>query len=147
MFLTTHVLTGGLIGLKVQDPALEAVTAFSSHIILDSLPHFGWDKLGDNFTKNRALFAIGLFDASLALTSYIVLVLRFPDQWPHITIGMFFAALPDLIYIPRDFLGILIGKRFYKFHGNVQWGEFPGGIVLDGLWLLFILHLLQQLPI
>ncbi len=143
MFLTNHVLTGGLIGLKIQNPALVGVTAFSSHLILDSLPHFGWAKLAG--FRSKYGFPVAAADCVLSFVAYILLMRQFPDHRLNITIGMFFAALPDLAYLPREFLGVIIGKKFMKFHGAIQWGERPWGVVIEAAWMMFIISLLQQI--
>jgi hypothetical protein len=145
MFLTNHVLTGALIGLKIDNPLVVAPTAFGSHLVLDSLPHFGWDKM-EGF-RSRQGFAIAAADCTVALFTYVSLILRFPEHALGITVGMFFAALPDLAYVPMFFFNVIIGKTFLKFHAVIQWGERPWNIVVDALWAMFIISLLQRVPL
>jgi len=147
MLLTNHVMTGALIGLKVQDPILEAPTAFASHIVLDSFPHFGFPEryMAEGF-KGRFGFTVAALDVTIASTAYLLLIMTFPDRWLDITVGVFFAALPDLVYIPQHFFNITIGKAFLKFHSVVQWGEFPAGIAVDAAWFGLVLMLILRLP-
>ncbi|MFZ2024924.1 MAG: hypothetical protein WAV51_01400 [Microgenomates group bacterium] len=73
MMATAHTLVAGAIAAKIGNPALALTLAFSSHFILDSIPH--WD-FGTNWRKRTktatGLFAIAdtLFGLGLAWTLY-----------------------------------------------------------------------------
>lgn len=140
MFLTNHTLSGAVLALNIHNPVLLVPAAFMSHLALDSLPHFGHP--GMNF-KQLPGTAIAFIDCSLALTSYLLIIHHWPQHWFMITVGIFFACLPDLLYIPEIFLNIRIWKSLYNLHHNVQWGEFPGGIAIEGIWAAAMLHLLK----
>lgn len=138
MLLTNHTLTGALIALTVNNPVLAAPLATASHFALDSLPHFGIR--GMSFKERRG-FMIGFADASVSLAMYITLIALMPQNFVLITAGMFFAALPDLFYIPD----ILWGKRYdpkvvQRFHHWIQWGERPWGLFVEAVWLPSMLY-------
>lgn len=47
MILTPHILTGALIGVKLENPILGSLFAFLSHYLLDAIPHWEY-----KFIKN-----------------------------------------------------------------------------------------------
>ncbi len=137
MFLSNHVITGAVIALGVKDPVVAAPLAFASHFALDSIPHFGFRDKTIGFKSPRG-FALGLTDGLVSLAIYSYLISNYPQHFWLITVGMFFAALPDLFYIPD----ILFNKRFdpkfmQRFHKKIQI-ELPRGILVEIIWLLAV---------
>lgn len=132
MFLTNHVITGAVIALAANNPVLAAPLAFASHFALDSVPHFGFK--GASFKTPKG-FALGLTDGLVSLGVYLYLISNYPQRFWLISTGMFFAALPDLFYIPD----ILFNKRFdpkamQRFHSWIQI-ELPRGILVEIIWM------------
>ncbi len=142
MLLTNHVLTGAALALTIHNPVLAAPLALASHFALDSIPHFGWK--GASFKKPKG-FALGLTDFSVALFSYGYLITHWPQHWVLISIGMFFAALPDLFYIPEIVLGIRLDPKVVRdFHHKIQI-ELPRGIYIEIMWASVVALALQRL--
>lgn len=142
MFLSNHVITGAVIALGVKDPVAAAPLAFASHFALDSVPHFGFK--GASFKTPKG-FALGAVDGAVSLAVYLYLISNYPQHFWLITVGMFFAALPDLFYIPE----ILFNKRFdpkamRSFHHKIQI-ELPRGILIEMIWGYLIVGLLGSL--
>ena len=141
MLLTVHTLTGGLIALSVKDPTLAAPLAFVSHFVLDSTPHFGLDGLDFKTKKGKV---VGVFDCFGALTTWIILILTFPAQWFLISIGVFFACLPDLLYLPDIFFNYIPSKKLLRFHSKIQWSQTPMGTVTDVFWAAIVIFFLTH---
>jgi hypothetical protein len=140
MYLTNHAMVGALIGLSVDDVALAAPLALASHFAMDMLPHGGEENANFHQPKWRT---IGVLDCCGALAVYLLALSTHPYRFVHITVGTFFACLPDLTFIPRIFWGFRRPSWFHNFHGRIQWSQtFPGNItelVVAGLaaWRLF----------
>lgn len=137
MLLTAHTLTGALIALAVKDPALAAPLAFTSHFVLDSMPHFGIKGLDFKTPKGRL---VGILDCTGALVAWLVMMAVFPGHWFLVSVGVFFACLPDLLYLPDIFLNKIIGKKLRIFHSRIQWGESPAGTVVDVIWAGVVIY-------
>lgn len=144
MFLTNHALTGALIGLELPVPAA-VPAAFASHFFMDGLPHFGnpkW-KSARGFRDWRWLL-MGAADFSLACAVTVGACLLWPDKALRIGLGAFFAALPDLFYIPEILWGRRLDKRLRVIHGKIQWSETPPGILVEGGWAAAMIAFLRH---
>jgi hypothetical protein len=140
MLLTNHVMTGAAIALTVNDPIVAAPTAFASHFVLDSIPHFG--AKGASF-KQPKWFLLGTVDCLVSFSIYLFLIAHSPQHFWLITIGMFFAALPDLFYIPETFFNKRLDPAWFrKFHGKIQI-ELPRGILVEIIWATIMITVLR----
>lgn len=142
MLLTNHALTGAALALGVNNLAIVPPAAFMSHLALDSLPHFGIP--GMDFNKMPGT-AIGVADCFGAMTAYLTILHFFPQHWPIITVGVFFACLPDLFYVPQVLFGVILDKGFRKLHAAVQWSETPMGLGVDIVWAIAMIRIMQTL--
>lgn len=142
MLLTVHTLTGALIAVAVKDPALAAPLAFTSHFVLDSTPHFGLDGLDFKTKKGKI---VGVLDCFGAFITWLVLISLFPAQWFLISVGVFFACLPDLLYLPDIFFGFVPSKKLLRFHSRIQWSQTPVGTITDAAWASAVIYMLAQL--
>lgn len=148
MLLTNHTLTGVLLGLTVDHPALLAPAAVASHLGMDMLPHFGYAPIKDQF--RAPMFLVwGVLDVAASAAVVGAACVAWPQRIPHILLGTFGAALPDLVYVPIAFLG---KQRIYRipgyrtminFLGRIQWYEKPLGFITEVLWAGLILYLLR----
>lgn len=138
MFLTNHTLTGAAVGLAVN-PWLALPLGFISHLTLDSVPHFGHPKL--DLSKNPG-FSLAVTDGVVSLGLALLLVSFFADQRLPVSLAIFGATLPDLLYIPRHFFGWVPSKLFARIHKNIQWSESPPGIITEIIWALLMLELI-----
>lgn len=141
MLLTVHTLTGALIAVATKDPLLAAPLAFTSHFVLDSTPHFGFDSL--DFKTPVGKFT-GVLDCFGALTGWLVLISVFPSQWLLISVGVFFACLPDLLYLPDIFFNYIPSKKLLRFHSRIQWSQTPMGTITDATWASAVIYMLAQ---
>lgn len=142
MLLTVHALTGALIGLSVEDPIIAAPLGFISHFVLDSTPHFGLDGLDFKTPKGKV---VGVLDCFGALMVWLVLMWHFPIYRLVITTGIFFACLPDLLYLPDIFFNYIPSKKLLKFHSRIQWSQTPLGTITDASWAILVIYLLSRL--
>lgn len=127
MILTTHIITGGILGGISPNLWLAAILGLASHYLLDAIPH--WDYLSPEFKKatnlNKKFFkekafwqdfikiTIDIFVGLLILT----LLGRLKDlNFQKALIGSFFAILPD----PIQFLSWTFGWRFLKYSDKLQ---------------------------
>jgi hypothetical protein len=139
MLLTVHTLTGALIALSVKDPLLAAPLAFTSHFVLDSTPHFGIDGLDFKTPKGKV---VGIADCFGALITWLILISFFPAQWLLVSVGVFFACLPDLLYLPDIFFNYIPSKRLLRFHSRIQWSQTPMGTITDATWASAVIYML-----
>lgn len=141
MLLTVHTLTGGLVALAVKDPLLAAPLAFTSHFVLDSTPHFGLDGLDFKTPRGKV---VGVLDCFGALIAWLALISVFPTQWFLISVGVFFACLPDLLYLPDIFFNVIPSKKLLRFHSRIQWSQTPIGTITDVSWAMVVIFLLSR---
>jgi hypothetical protein len=141
MLLTVHTLTGALIALSVKDPLLAVPLAFISHFVLDSTPHFGIDGLDFKTPKGKV---VGVADCFGALVAWLILITLFPAQWLLVSIGVFFACLPDLLYLPDIFFNFVPSKKLLRFHSRIQWSQTPTGTITDATWASVVIYLLTR---
>lgn len=144
MFLTNHALTGLALGLNITNPAVLAPAALASHFALDALPHYGDKGLVLNGPTGK-FKAIILADGALAIATCVAAVWLWPERAFHLGLGIFFATLPDLLYIPRQlFNGWVPSKLYARFHKRIQWAEMPPGIIVELGWAYFLSTLIAR---
>src|SRR4051794_2095773 len=113
MFLTNHTLTGVVLGQAIDSPLLLAPAAFASHLAMDSLPHFGskkWPYL------SRPWYVMAVIDNLIALSVFGAALILWPERRAQTVIGVFFACLPDLLFLVEVVRG---GEPFLP-----QWRRF-----------------------
>ncbi|MEO7617996.1 MAG: hypothetical protein ABIS59_04110 [Candidatus Saccharibacteria bacterium] len=140
MLLTVHALTGVALGSVIEHEVLLAPVAFGSHLVLDSVPHFGIKGLDFRTPKG---FIIGSVDFAGALVVLGVSLFVAPDRFAHSFIGWLGATLPDLFYIPEVLFKITPFPRFKAFHHRIQWSETLPGTAIDLIWgslMAWVLH-------
>lgn len=134
-----HVATGVIVAVIIKNPVAVIPVAFVSHFVLDALPHFGRHPRFKAWNSNF-LYLLAV-DAALCFAVYFFALYKWPDLRVAITLGAFFAALPD-------FMWLIYGKKtlpknwFYKFSKWIQWGERPWGMVIEIPYFLFTLYVL-----
>lgn len=157
MTASAHALVAAAIASKVTDPATATVLAFTSHFLLDAVPH--WD-VGTNW-RSRSKHATGLFAIAETITGITVTYLFFGGKvsFPLLTLVMVAALIPDWLetpwYIffahqkkkepgPRANLWEKLAYRIYKmensFHHKAQ---FPWGVITQIITVAFFLVLLK----
>jgi hypothetical protein len=137
MLMVNHALTGAVLGLTIRNPAMLAPAAVLSHFVLDAIPHFGHHESSLKSTRWRIT---GLVDGLVTALAVTVALLIWPQYTNHIMLGVGFAILPDLFYIPEILLGRRITGWFGRWHSRIQWGENPTGWPVDLAWLTLLLY-------
>ncbi len=148
---TPHVIVGAAIATKVGNPLLAIPLAFTSHFILEKVPHWNphlnteTEKYGKP-TKKSTYIVIA--DSTLALLSGLVIAQQaLPNLLSFLTIlaSSFVAVLPDLVEAPYFFLNLRSRKirRWINFQKSLQVDApfFPGilsqvAVILASLWWL-----------
>lgn len=101
MLLFAHIITGAVIGQELKNPVIISGLAFTSHFALDMIPHWNYD-----VPKKLDWWEYGKvtpdFIASSAI--YLAYIYSQPQLWLAVSLGVFFAALPDFLtlgkYVP-----------------------------------------------
>ena len=140
MLLTVHALTGVTLGTVIENELILAPAAFGSHLVLDSVPHFGIKDLDFRTRKGLIVGSLDFAGALLVLATSIFIA---PERFAHTFIGWLGATLPDLFYIPEVFFDLRPFPRFKAFHHRIQWSESPLGTVIDIIWgtlMALVLH-------
>lgn len=129
----THMLVGAALGKKFQDPGKVAGLAFSSHFLLDAIPHndYIYFYLGGN------PFSLGMVSGITGIATILILIFVLKGKaWRKIGVwGAFFGVLPDFItnltyrFGYQDFWFNLLhrgihtqtdlGEIFYRLSGGV----------------------------
>ena len=148
-----HALTGAVIGLTIDNPALAMLAAFASHFVCDMIPHHGF-KI-NNEAKQRSVLAGNFFkytlyaDATLCFLVVAILVVTKPHNWLSACICAFLAASPDFLSISiyRDAKANKMPSRnaLQRFLSKIQWFERPSGAIVEVAWFLGFSFLLFQL--
>ena len=157
MMATAHTLVAGAIAAKVGNPALALTLAFSSHFILDSIPH--WD-FGTNWRK-RTKLATGTFAIIDTTIGFILAWVLFAGSVPpYLLLGcLVLSVIPDWLeapwYIffadpnnkgPKTNAGLLEKACYgvYKLTSKVHTrGSFPWGVFSQIATVTFFLLVLR----
>ena len=155
MTATNHILTGSVIALAINQPALAIPIAFISHFVTDAIPHFAgmWDD--DVFARNRKFlfkFSVAI-DTTLSIALLIILPLALRDAVsPWVLLACAIAALsPDIGIIYRFFHEVKTQKwdlpksLFMRFHLWVEWCEVWWGIFVELVWAALMAFLILEL--
>lgn len=131
MLLTNHTLTAVALTQFIASPIAIAPVALASHFAIDALPHFNHPKWP---FKSRQWLIVATIDNLVALGILgATLVLR-PDQWLLTITAVFFACLPDLLFLLDIFFKRPVKNAFTRFHSRIQWSETLPGIVVEAIW-------------
>lgn len=122
MILTTHALTGAVVGKNLDNPYLIALASLALHFILDTFRHgeyLNQQSQWKDFWKVAVDILIGL--------SILFSTIFFSDFSPttifNILLGAFFSMLPDLntfLYWKMNFKFL---RPIYKFHHWIHRAE------------------------
>jgi hypothetical protein len=116
MLVTNHVLSGAIIGAAARSPWAAFPLGFASHLVLDSIPHWGRFESHDHFM--RVAVADGL--TGLAAMGVAAAVTE-PGERAAVLAGMAGAAFPDLNKPSKIFFGrSFFPRSFDAFHGRIQ---------------------------
>lgn len=119
-----HVLAGTIVAIAVKDPLFIIPTAFASHFLMDSLPHFGNHP---SFLPYNKLFVRYItFDALVCIVVLATAIILSPQDWFILFLGAGFAILPDFAW-PYIKSAPAWLQWFYTFHKRIQWAEVPYG--------------------
>lgn len=146
MLLLSHTITGAVIGQKINDPTIIILLAFTSHFILDRIPHWNYN-VPDKFDLWE--FSKTLPDIITSILVYLVFLFAYPDQWLNISLGVCFAILPDFLTLTQYIPGLkILFKSLNKFHLKIQghinkryktfWGLLSQIIYITLLIIIFV---------
>ncbi len=120
MILTTHILSGTVLGENIKNPYIIAVSSLVVHFLLDMFPH------GDYLNKKSRWREFWKVAVDLAVGFGLVFAITFLKDitdttvLKNIFIGIFFSLLPD----GTTFLYIWMKMKFLRpvkdFHENLH---------------------------
>lgn len=146
MLITNHVLAGAVIGVTIKEPSLAIVVAFTSHFVMDMLPHFGYPgrKGYPEALRHKLSYIVGA--VTFISTLGIIFFLITKHQWFPLICG-FIAASPDIVgwynYVAyekhgRSATGIL-NLFQVQFHRRIQKFERPWCIYIEIVLAIILL--------
>lgn len=144
--MVNYMVTGAVISFTVREPFIALPLAVLSHFVLDSIPHFGDNDESD--TKEgyfpRFKKAVLIIDAVLTAIFLAWLVASGSTLAVACAIA---AASPDFVWIYREIVLKIRGSlkprnAISKFHEIVQWYEKRWAIIIDAMYLAFMLRFL-----
>lgn len=121
MTATAHALVGGAIAAAIPDPVLGISLSFTSHPILDMIPHWDFGRGWRMKTKIR-LFTEGASDLILGVVfAYLLFGLSGVNIW-YFLACVFVSELWDLAEIPYWFFNWRFApfSTIYKFQSRIQ---------------------------
>ncbi|HET7827673.1 MAG TPA: hypothetical protein VFK97_02290 [Candidatus Saccharimonadales bacterium] len=147
MTATNHALTGAIIAVAIDKPAIALPLAFFSHFAQDAIPHYGLAGHGGYKAtlKSRLSKAIMLADPIAFVPLILVLLVHQANFWVYA--AAFLALSPDF----HDFIAYFVFKKptrfnwFSKWASTIQWCERPWGIFVEVIWYIGGLALLINL--
>ena len=119
MILTTHILSGAVLGAEIKNPYAVAGLAVAVHFALDLLPH------GDYLDKKSSFKEFWKVAMDLAIGLGAVATILFfrgptPKDILTIAIGIFFSLLPDGTTVLYWNIGIKFLRPIYNFHQKLH---------------------------
>lgn len=124
MILTTHALTGAVIGKNIDNPFLIILAAISFHYLIDTFRHGEYVEI---FNKNTSFknsgWKVGLDFLAGALVVGIVLSLNHNSNIlniRNITLGILFSVLPDFVTAIYWKFRWTFLKKYYAFHSWIH---------------------------
>ena len=131
-----HAITGVVIGATAPG-GLVAPLALLSHFAMDALPHFG---RSDTFKPyNKAFKLLLLFDAIMCCGVLLVGLHFIAEKTTAIIMGVFFAALPDFLWLIEGKISAL--KSYFKFAKAIQRHESPEGWTYEAVFFALMVVL------
>ena len=150
MTATNHALTGAVIVAAVSNPVIGLPLALLSHFVLDALPHFGAHTVAQ--PGKREFSAILMTDGVLLISLLIVLTVAGKSvdlAWWLLPLGGVLGSAPDIMWAKHyrdDIKGDV--KQWgvvRKFHKQIQRWERSWGWVVEVLWFVCFVVILNQL--
>ncbi|OGI29274.1 MAG: hypothetical protein A2288_00645 [Candidatus Moranbacteria bacterium RIFOXYA12_FULL_44_15] len=158
MVLTTHALTGAVIGKNLTNLPLIILLSLAIHFTMDSFRHGEYfdsriAKIKDTWWKIALDLSIGFF----IIISFIYFKKPIPQETERIFLGSFFSLLPDLLTLMywtfKENIALAKVKtfhafahrysRFPKYSPERQWTwRNARNDILISLFTIFILFLL-----
>lgn len=119
MLITNHIIYSTLISKMFKlNPATAFLAGVGSHLVLDSIPHWGPDKASPNADKD--FLAIARVDGVVGAS--LTLAICKNSNFDLSTMACLAGAIaPDLDIVTNHFFGkVFIPKAFSRFHGRIQ---------------------------
>lgn len=127
MILTTHALTGAVIGKNIDSPFLIIIASLVIHYLMDTLRH--GEYLDRKSTTKETLWKV-FFDISIGLTIigltlYSSYIFNNSNDFNifNVLLGAFFSMFPDLLTFLYWKVGINFLKKPFDFHAWIH--KFP----------------------
>ncbi len=134
MFVTNHVLSGVLIGRALERrPVTAFVVGVGSHLVLDSIPHWGCDTTNEEGTEH--FLAVARRDGVLGLAAMAAGALAVDRRArPAVIAAMAGAAFLDLDKPIQHFFGVYpFPQAVRRLHSWVQ-NEAESGLAVEMLF-------------
>jgi hypothetical protein len=121
MILTTHILSGALIGAKIKNPFYIAVISIAVHFVMDTFPH------GDYLNEKSKLKEFWKVAIDLAIGLGLVFSVLFirgdlsnPVFLENIAIGIFFSLFPDGTTFLYSWMKLKFLRPIKHFHEKLH---------------------------
>jgi hypothetical protein len=114
VLITTHVLSGAVIGAFAPSTGSALVRGFGSHFVLDAIPHWGCEP--------DELLRVAVPDGLIGLAAIAAVAARAaPSRRTTVLAGVFGACLPDVDKPAELFFGRSpFPVWFDRFHAAIQ---------------------------
>lgn len=136
MTATNHGLFGSTVAMTLHNyPTLAIFLAIASHFMLDSLPHYGDDKLN---LHGKKFYKILTSDAATAVFTTLAVALVWQQYFFLVIACAFAAASPDLMWVYYEYINKPLSKVHVvpRFHSWIQWSQTPKGAYVELIWFV-----------
>jgi hypothetical protein len=147
MRATNHAITGAIIAVAIDKPAISLPLALLSHFPTDMIPHFGYKGHGgyEVDMKRRLAVLMMIIDPIIFIPFIAILLAHHASFWVYA--AAFLALAPDF----HDFIAHFVFKKpkhfnwFSRMASKIQWCERPWGLIVEIAWYTGGLILLVNL--
>lgn len=122
MLITNHVLAGAAVGALFRRPAVALGAGIASHLLMDSIPHWGLPP-GDpgSADRQKRFLRVARPDGLIGLAAMTALAAASGGRRRAVLAGMVGAALPDIDKPAQHFFGRNpVPGPLQRFHDRIQ---------------------------
>jgi hypothetical protein len=126
-----HLLTGALVGQVASTPVVALLGGFTSHLVLDALPHTEGETFGLHLRQGPRWDLIEAGLELIAGAGYLAWSIRAcPGVLPvPVVLGATAALLPDVVDVPLDALRKRVALHPLRLHWTVERRHWVWGVL------------------
>ncbi|MFA4996102.1 MAG: hypothetical protein WC536_03100 [Patescibacteria group bacterium] len=144
MMTATHIIAAGYVGERIGNPFIAFLVGIVIHFILDSIPHYDTTDGGKLTKRQLTLTFVDLTIGILIIKFLLKADLSFGSSFLWGAVGGIFPDILDVIpFWQKAFRSTKFGKRFHKFHDDIQRISLPpiSGLLIQAIIIIIFSYL------